>query len=99
MKAEPSTTQKDLALLSCPPYRLYNIGNHTPVKLLQFIEILEQLLGKVATKNFLPMQPGEVLSTYADVDDLARDFDFRPNTSIEVGLQKFVQWYRDYYQV
>lgn len=99
MKAEPSTTQKDLALLSSPPYRLYNIGNHTPVKLLQFIEILEQLLGKVATKNFLPMQPGEVLSTYADVDDLARDFDFRPNTSIEVGLQKFVQWYRDYYQV
>jgi UDP-glucuronate 4-epimerase len=98
-KTEASTTQENLSVLSTPPYRLYNIGNHTPVKLLQFIEILERLLGKVATKNFLPMQPGEVLSTYADVDDLARDFDFRPNTSIEVGLQKFVQWYRDYYQV
>jgi UDP-glucuronate 4-epimerase len=97
-KAEPSTPQEN-QLFSTPPYRLYNIGNHTPVKLLRFIEILEELLEKVATKNLLPMQPGEVLSTYADVDDLARDFNFRPNTSIEVGLQKFVQWYRDYYQV
>jgi UDP-glucuronate 4-epimerase len=98
-KAEPSPPQENLQVLSAPPYRLYNIGNHTPVKLLRFIEILEELLEKVATKNLLPMQPGEVLSTYADVDDLARDFDFRPNTSIEVGLQKFVQWYREYYQV
>jgi UDP-glucuronate 4-epimerase len=99
VETEPFNTEKNLQLLSNPPYRLYNIGNHTPVKLLQFIEILEQLLGKIATKNLLPMQPGEVLSTYADIDDLARDFDFRPNTSIEVGLRKFVQWYRDYYQV
>jgi UDP-glucuronate 4-epimerase len=99
VETELSTAEENLSFLSTPPYRLYNIGNHTPVKLLRFIEILEQLLGKVATKNLLPMQPGEVLSTYADVDDLARDFDFRPNTSIEVGLQKFVQWYRDYYQV
>jgi UDP-glucuronate 4-epimerase len=98
IKTGPSVPQKDIPLRSTPPYRLYNIGNHTPVKLLRFIELLEQLLGKVATKNLLPMQPGEVLSTYADVDDLARDFDFRPNTSIEVGLQKFVQWYRNYYQ-
>jgi UDP-glucuronate 4-epimerase len=98
-EASPTDPQESLRSLSSPPYRLYNIGNHTPVKLLQFIELLEQLLGKVATKNLLPMQPGEVLSTYADVEDLARDFDFRPNTSIEVGLQKFVQWYRAYYQV
>jgi UDP-glucuronate 4-epimerase len=99
VETEPFNTEKNLQPLSNPPYRLYNIGNHTPVKLLQFIEILEQLLGKIATKNLLPMQPGEVLSTYADIDDLARDFNFRPNTSIEVGLRKFVQWYRDYYQV
>ncbi len=90
---------ESLQALSSPPYRLYNIGNHTPVQLLRFIELLEQLLGQTATKNMLPMQPGEVLSTYADVEDLARDFDFRPNTAIEVGLQKFVQWYRDYYRV
>jgi UDP-glucuronate 4-epimerase len=94
---QPTDPQESSRSLSSPPYRLYNIGNHTPVKLLRFIELLEQLLGKVATKNLLPMQPGEVLSTYADVEDLARDFDFRPNTSIETGLQKFVQWYRAYY--
>jgi UDP-glucuronate 4-epimerase len=94
-----SPSQHSVSSPSTPPYRLYNIGNHTPVKLLQFIELLEQLLGKTAVKNLLPMQPGEVLSTYADVDDLVRDFDFRPNTPIEVGLQKFVQWYRSYYHV
>lgn len=96
---QPSQALERLQTLSSPPYRLYNIGNHTPVQLLKFIELLEQILGKTATKKMLPMQPGEVLSTYADVEDLARDFDFRPNTSIEVGLQKFVQWYRDYYRV
>lgn len=94
---QPAVQQESLQSLSPPPYRLYNIGNHTPVQLLQFIELLEQLLGKAAQKNLLPMQPGEVLATYADVEDLARDFDFRPHTSIEVGLQSFVQWYRAYY--
>ncbi len=95
---EPKALER-LQALASPPYRLYNIGNHTPVQLLRFIELLEQILGKTAAKNLLPMQPGEVLSTYADVEDLARDFDFRPNTAIEVGLQKFVQWYRGYYHV
>lgn len=80
-----------------PPYKLYNIGNHTPVKLLRFIEILEQALGKTVEKNFLPMQPGEVVSTYADIDDLERDFGFRPQTSLEEGLARFVAWYRQYY--
>lgn len=80
-----------------PPYKLYNIGNHTPVKLLRFIEILEQALGKTVEKNFLPMQPGEVVSTYADIDDLERDFGFRPQTSLEEGLTRFVAWYRQYY--
>ena len=82
---------------SLAPYRLYNIGNHQPVELLRFIEILEQQLGKQAVKNMLPMQEGDVLATYADVDDLARDVGYRPSTPIEQGMARFVEWYRDYY--
>ncbi|WP_404787989.1 NAD-dependent epimerase [Altericista sp. CCNU0014] len=96
-ESQPVSQPESLQSIPAPPYRLYNIGNRTPVKLLHFIELLEQILGKTVPKNFLPMQPGEVLSTYADVEDLARDFDFRPNTPIEVGLRKFVQWYQSYY--
>jgi UDP-glucuronate 4-epimerase len=80
------------------PYRLYNIGNHQPVKLLTFIEVLERLLGKTAVKNFLPMQPGEVLSTYADIDDLVRDTGFEPNTPLEYGIEQFLKWYRNDYR-
>jgi len=83
---------------SSAPYRLYNIGNHQPVELLRFIEILEGALGKKAEKNFLPLQPGDVPATYADVDDLIKDVDFKPNTPIEVGIQRFVEWYRSFYQ-
>jgi UDP-glucuronate 4-epimerase len=83
--------------MSKAPYQLYNIGNHCPVELLRFIEIVEQAVGKPAQKNFLPMQPGDVLATYADVDDLMQDVGFKPSTSIEVGIQKFVTWYRSYY--
>ncbi|WP_416674870.1 NAD-dependent epimerase [Egbenema bharatensis] len=79
------------------PYKLYNIGNHQPVELLQFIEIIEQLLGKSAQKNFLPMQPGDVPMTYADVDDLMQDVGFKPDTPIEEGMNRFVAWYQDYY--
>lgn len=79
------------------PYKLYNIGNNSPVELMRFIEIIEQALGKSVKKNLLPMQPGDVSSTYADVDDLMNDVGFKPSTSIEVGIQRFVQWYRDYY--
>jgi len=79
------------------PYRIYNIGNHNPVPLLRMIELLEQNLGQVALKNYLPMQPGDVPATYADVGDLARDVGFRPATSIEAGIARFVAWYRDYY--
>lgn len=82
---------------SCAPYRIYNIGNNQPVKLTRFIEVLEQRLGKTATKRFLPMQPGDVPTTYADVDDLARDVGFRPTTPIEDGLTTFVDWYRSHY--
>jgi UDP-glucuronate 4-epimerase len=81
------------------PYQIYNIGNHSPAKLLDVIEVLEAELGKKATKNMLPMQPGDVPATFADVDDLARDVDFAPRTPIEVGVKRFVEWYRRYYGV
>ena len=79
------------------PYRLYNIGNHTPVDLLHLIEVLERALGKPARKRMLPMQPGEVAASCADVDDLIRDVGFAPATPIEVGIQRFVDWYREFY--
>ena len=82
---------------ACVPYRLYNIGNSTPVDLLRFIEILEQLLGRKATKVMEPMQPGDVPITFADVGDLEREFGFRPGTSIEDGLARMVEWYRAFY--
>jgi UDP-glucuronate 4-epimerase len=84
---------------SSAPYRLYNIGNHQPVELLRFIEVLEEVLEKKAEKNLMPIQPGDVPATYADVDDLIRDVDFRPATPIEEGIRRFVQWYREYYVV
>jgi UDP-glucuronate 4-epimerase len=80
------------------PYRLYNIGNNRPVELGRFIEILEQCLGKKAHMNMLPLQAGEVLVTCADVNDLMRDVGFRPSTSIEEGLRRFVEWYLEYYR-
>ncbi len=81
------------------PYRLYNIGNNQPVELLRLIDVLEQTLGRAAVKNFLPMQPGDVPATWADVSDLTRDVGFRPATPIEVGVPRFVEWYRGYYHV
>lgn len=84
---------------SYAPYRIYNIGNNRPVELLRFIEVLEECLGKKAAKNLLPMQAGDVLATCADVDGLMRDVGFRPETSIEEGLGRFVGWYLDYYGV
>jgi UDP-glucuronate 4-epimerase len=80
-----------------PAYKLYNIGNNNPVELQEFIATLEQIIGKSAQKNLLPMQPGDVMSTYADIDELIQDIDFQPTTSIASGLEKFVQWYREYY--
>ncbi len=79
-------------------YKLYNIGNNKPVKLLDYIETLERCLGVEAKKEYLPMQPGDVYQTYADVTELMRDYNFKPDTPIEVGLQKFVDWYRSYYK-
>ncbi|MEX2381484.1 MAG: NAD-dependent epimerase [Opitutales bacterium] len=81
------------------PNRLYNIGNNNPVELIYLIELLEKNLGKKAKKKMLPMQPGDVPATYANVDDLARDVGFQPATPIEAGVERFVKWYRDFYKV
>ena len=79
------------------PYRLYNIGNNQPIELMSVIAMLEAELGQEAQKNFLPIQPGDVPATYADVDDLRRDVGFQPNTSMQEGIRRFVAWYREYY--
>ncbi len=84
---------------SADPYRLYNIGNNSPVELLSLIETLEQKLGRTAVKNMLPMQMGDLPATYADVETLTQDTGFRPATPLEVGVERFVAWYRDYYRL
>ena len=81
------------------PYRLYNIGNNQPVELMHYIEVLENCLGRKAEKNLLPLQPGDVPATYADVSDLVNDVGYKPDMSVEQGIANFVAWYRDYYQV
>jgi UDP-glucuronate 4-epimerase len=81
------------------PYRIYNIGSNSPVELLRYIEVLEECLGKKAVKNLLPLQPGDVPDTYADVDALIKDVDYKPSTTVETGIDNFVKWYRDYYKV
>jgi UDP-glucuronate 4-epimerase len=84
---------------SYAPYRIYNIGNNSPVELLRFIEVLEEKLGKKALRNLLPIQPGDVPATCANVDDLMQDVGFAPKTSIEEGIGRFVEWYRGYYGI
>jgi UDP-glucuronate 4-epimerase len=84
---------------SFAPFRVYNIGNNTPVELMRLIAVLEQALGRKAELNFLPMQPGDVPETYADIEALTRDVGFRPSTPIETGVEQFVRWYRDYHGV
>jgi UDP-glucuronate 4-epimerase len=81
------------------PYRLYNIGNNKPVELMYFIELIEKNLGKKADKNYLPLQPGDVPETYANVDALIDYVDYSPSTSIESGIENFIKWYKDYYKV
>jgi len=92
-----NSDEPDPAISYCP-YRIYNIGNNNSEDLMRFIEVLEDCLGKKAEKNFLPMQPGDVQATYADISDLVRDTGFQPSTSIEEGLKKFVDWYKWYYR-
>lgn len=84
--------------LGQPPYKVYNLGNNSPVELGEFIRAIETALGKSAKKNLLPMQPGDVVATYAEVNELMADFDFKPSTSINVGVKKFVDWYQQYYE-
>lgn len=82
---------------STAPYRIYNIGNNSPVQLLDFIKTLEKAIGKEAVKNYMDMQDGDVVSTYADVSDLMRDFNYKPDTTLKVGIERFVGWYREFY--
>jgi UDP-glucuronate 4-epimerase len=91
-------TKKPLTRTGQPPYKIYNLGNNQPVELNEFIATIETIMGKSARKNLLPMQPGDVVSTYADIQELITDFDFHPSTSIAQGLEKFVSWYQEYYQ-
>ncbi|MBS7341252.1 MAG: NAD-dependent epimerase [Lachnospiraceae bacterium] len=88
----PSTDENGAA------YKIYNIGNNKPEKLMDYIAVLEKCLGKEAKKEFLPMQPGDVYETYADVTDLMRDYSFKPSTTIEEGLSKFAEWFKNYYR-
>lgn len=85
--------------VSYAPYRIYNIGNSEPVELMRYIEVLEKCLGKKARLEMLPMQDGDVPATSADVQSLERDVDFRPHTSIELGISRFVQWYKTYHEI
>ncbi len=94
---QPPVASSDPLGTATAPYKLYNIGNHQPVALGRFIEVIETVLGKTASKQYLPMQPGDVPTTYADVDDLIRDVGFRPTTPIETGMTRFIAWYRNYY--
>ena len=84
---------------SAAPYRVYNIGNHRPVELSDYIEIIEKCLGRKAEKILKPLQPGDVPDTYADVEELMHDTGYSPETPVEVGIERFVAWYRDYYRV
>ena len=98
-QADPrwNSAQPDPASSSAP-YRLYNIGSNRPIDLLRYIEVLEECLGKKAQKIMLPMQPGDVADTFADVRELEADIGYRPTTPVEVGVRNFVDWYRDYYE-
>lgn len=91
LNSDPSTSKA--------PYKIYNIGNSNPVKLMDFIEAIENELGCKATKNLLPMQPGDVRATWADVTDLVTNLDYKPNTSIQLGIKNFIAWYREFYKI
>ncbi|MBE5255100.1 NAD-dependent epimerase [Serratia marcescens] len=99
-QADPSwSVEQGSPATSSAPYHVYNIGNNTPVKLMEYITALEQALGVTARKNMLPMQPGDVMDTSADTVELYRDIGFKPETSVEEGVKRFVDWYKAFYQV
>ena len=91
--------EKDKLSESFAPYKIYNIGNHKPVSLEYFIQVLEEKIGKKAVKEYMDMQPGDVVRTYADIKDLEEAIHFKPQTSIEVGLERFANWYKDFYKM
>jgi UDP-glucuronate 4-epimerase len=100
--AKPNTAWNGMSpdpATSFAPYRVYNIGNNSPVELMHFIEVIEKKLGRKATKNLMPIQEGDVPETFADVDDLMREVDFKPATSIETGISRFIDWYTSYYNI
>jgi UDP-glucuronate 4-epimerase len=102
MIAEPNPNwsgDKPDSATSMAPYRLYNIGNNNPVELKHYIAVLEDCLGKKAVQNLLPLQPGDVPDTYANIEDLVEDTGYKPETTVEEGIANFVKWYREYYQV
>lgn len=84
---------------SSAPYKVYNIGNNSPVRLMEFVEAIENKVGKTATKNFMDLQPGDVPETYANVEDLFKNIEFKPSTNIQAGVNNFVDWYLDYYNI
>lgn len=85
--------------VSSAPYRILNIGHSKPVELMDFVREIEKQLGKKAELNLMPLQPGDVLVSYADVSELANEYEYRPSTSVEIGVERFIRWYRDYYQI
>ena len=101
----PATSSKNFDFknpnpsISCAPYRVYNIGNNAPLSLMSFIESLERELGKVSKKEFMDMQDGDVESTYADVTDLMKEFNYKPSTTLSTGIEHFVHWYKAFYKV
>jgi UDP-glucuronate 4-epimerase len=95
----PASTSSNASEGPSPRYRIYNIGNNQPVELLKLIRVLEEKIGRKATIRFLPMQPGDVPATYADIEELSRSIDYRPSTPIEEGVSRFVDWYRSFYQL
>ena len=82
---------------SSAPYKIYNIGNNSPVRLMEFVEAIENKLGKVAKQNYIDLQPGDVPETYTNINDLYRDIEFKPQTTIQDGVDKFIDWYLEYY--
>ena len=99
MESPPNSRPQNSSNAPCAPHHVYNIGNNQPVELFRLIHVMEQKIGKTANKRMLPMQPGDVPVTYADVDSLAQAVGYRPRTPIEEGVSRFVDWYRDYYKV
>ncbi len=98
--AKPSKlNQQDVSQSNTAPYKVYNIGNSSPVRLMEYIQAIEKHLGKTAEKEFLPIQPGDVPKTEADVKDLVRDMGYKPSTDIDEGIRKFVDWFKKYYRI